>query len=142
MGLTPVQSVLPDALFHVSSTRAGRTMAQHGLLANLAWVRSDIAAEHARLLHQAGHRPLVLSLPLSALENLDPQPDWEALDDPPLDQLWVSTETLNRQWTEGDPTWQRSVLLVGSMRTAKAVSAELLTTYVPIERLEQDPQDP
>ena len=138
MALRPAETGLPDALFHVSSTRAGRSMAQHGLLANLPWVRSDIAAQHALLLHQAGHRPLVLSFPLSALETLDPQPDWEALEEPPLDQLWVSAETLSRQWTEGDPTWQRSVMLVGSLRTAKAVPAELLMTYVPLERLHQE----
>ena len=88
---------MPDVLFHVTSKKVARNLAFHGLLPGTPWVRSDVAAYHARLLNPAGHAPLVLSLPIEELAGLNPQPDWKAIQAPPLDVLERHIEALSAQ---------------------------------------------
>lgn len=94
-------------------------------------MRSDVAAYHARLLNQAGHAPLVLSLPIEELAGLNPQPDWKAIQAPPLDVLERHIEALSAQWTQGDPTWERSVEVVGSMVCGLPLPAPYLKKHMP-----------
>lgn len=127
-------STLPDVLFHVTSKAAARNIGLHGLPEGRSWVRSDLAAYHARLLSEQGHAPLVLSLPLMELAGLEPRPDWEAIHEPSLDVLNLmgrTAEALSHKWTQGDPTWQRSVELVGSMVCGMALPPAYLKTHMP-----------
>lgn len=123
---------LPDVLFHVTSQVAAVNIGLHGLPPDTAWVRSDIAAYHAQLLSQAGHAPLVLSLPINELEKHGAEPDWLSLQSPPAEVLEIHVETLNRRWTEGPPTWQRSVALVGSLRCPQPFPPNFLKAHLPV----------
>ena len=124
-------SGLPDVLFHVTSKRVARNLGIHGLPPGTPWVRSDVAAYHARLLSQAGHAPLVLSLPVGELAGLKPLPDWKAIQAPPLDVLERHSEAVSAQWTHGDPTWERSVEVVGSMVCGLPLPAPYLKKHMP-----------
>lgn len=129
--LKPCDSQIPDMVFHVTSKAAARNIFLYGLPPGSPWARADVAAYHARLLAEAGHDPLVLGLPVSSLGFYRPEPDWSALDAPPPEVVLEDTAALARAWVEGDPTWERSLTLVGSFRCVDSIPSGFLRTRVP-----------
>lgn len=122
---------LPEVLIHVTAADALPRIVQFGLPKGAQWANADVAAYHARLLEDIGYAPAILSLPRQTLLQYKPTPDWEALNTPPLEVVRRDTMALNLIWTSGDPTPDRSLGLVGSLRTEQLIPAALLHSYLP-----------
>ncbi len=135
--MTTVQSArpwgdeLPEALMHVTSAAALPSISRFGLVAGAQWANTDVAAYHARLMEDAGHAPVVLSMPREVLMRLRAGPDWDALETPPLEVIMRDTAALNLIWTKGDPTPENCLALIGTMRTGQAIPASILHQYMP-----------
>lgn len=122
---------LPEILLHVTAAQALSNISLLGLVSGAQWANADVAAYHARLLEDAGHAPVVLSLPRELLLTFRARPDWEALDTPPLEVVMRDTTALSLLWTNGDPTAERSLGIVGSLRTGQSIPASVLHAHLP-----------
>lgn len=122
---------LPDILLHVNSADALSGISRLGLAAGAQWSNADVAAYLARRIEDAGYAPIILSLPRAVLDAFQPRPDWEALETPPLEVVMRDTQALSHYWTQGEPTPDRSLGLVGSIRTDRFVPASVLHAHLP-----------
>ena len=119
-------------LFHATSLVAMPSIQRNGLPGAAPWGDATLAAYHARLLEDAGHRPVILSLPLSDLLSFEPVPDWHALENPPLETVNRDVEALVLAWAKTDADWKASLDLLGSFCLAKNLPAALLRERCPL----------
>lgn len=118
-------------MFHATSRVALPNIQRHGLPEQAPWTKPELAAYHARLLEDAGHVPVILSLPLSDLLALGPVPDWEALHNPPLETVNRDVEALALVWSKTKADWEASLDLLGSFCLSNPVPAALLRQRCP-----------
>lgn len=129
--LTPEEYVVPEILLHATSKVLAPRIQRFGVLARAAWCTAGLAAYHARLLEDAGHQPIILSVPREELEKLGPIPDWDALHDPPLETVSRSVEALAVKWADSDADWKASLELLGSFCLSKNVPASVIRQHCP-----------
>lgn len=119
-------------MFHATSLVAMPSIQRNGLPGAAPWGDATLAAYHARLLEDAGHRPVILSLPLSDLLSFEPVPDWHALENPPLETVNRDVEALVLAWAKTDADWKASLELLGSFCLANNLPAALLRERCPL----------
>lgn len=118
-------------VFHATSRIAMPSIQRNGLPGKAPWGNAELAAYHARLLEDAGHVPIILSLPISDLQDLSPIPDWDALENPPLETVNRDVDALVMAWGKTDADWKASLDLLGSFCLSENVPARLLRQRCP-----------
>lgn len=132
IGLHPEeQRLLPDILFHATSKEVAPRIQRFGVLPQAPWGTAELAAYHARLLEDAGRRPIILTIPREELEKLGPVPDWDALQNPPLEVVSRSVEALALKWAASEADWRASLHFLGSFCLTQSVPTATIRQYCP-----------
>lgn len=101
-----------DAIFyHVSSMDVARHVFLRGLPARASWADKEEAFNQARMLEDAGIKPMVIPIKMKILEAFGPRADFEVCEDKTQHSMLKNTEDEVKQ----------SIIIHGTFRTSKVI---------------------
>lgn len=121
-----------ELLIHMTSRTRLEAILAGGLNAVSYWAyEGAVSSYYAETIEDEGQEPVAVRLPLSVLQDHEPEPDYPGLDEPLTHTLGMSEDDIVEAWEDTDQRWQDSLELIQSLRCQKPIPAAVILAHNP-----------